>query len=375
MAYGIVGWGVYISENVVDNYRYVEERNKVKRPEDRIAPEKVTIGLGVKERRKFPPTENSATIGKVAAHNAIKRADIDPKDIAAVYFATESPVNAVAPPTELIKELGLSNNIKMIQTIFTCAGGMLAFDTACNEMYSPRYKGKYILVISSDTAQSYLGDELENTVADGASAFVIGENPVAEIEDITKDIKVYTSSTKDFWRENGNAAPSHNGKETVKAYKKHVVESLKELLKDNCSIDEFDKIGMHSPFPKIMKWAADKDKEPFMQDNPLEELVEDDLFSKKIDIAWKTGSVLGNPYSATIGIILANILENSNPGEKILISSYGSGAAAVSINMKIKEGIKEAAGKGDSVEDYLSKRKEISPETARQWLEQRINKH
>ncbi|MDD5417563.1 MAG: hypothetical protein PHW96_01575 [Candidatus Nanoarchaeia archaeon] len=371
MGYGIIknGVGVYIPETFVDNYKYVEEGNLVKRPEDRTLPEKITLGLGIKERRKVPASDNSTTLAVKASKNAIERAGINPEDIACVYFATESPVNAVAPPTELIETLGLKNETKMHLNIFTCAGGMLAIETACNEMHSPKYRGKYILVVSSDTAQAYIGDELENTVGDGACAFLIGENPVAELVDSF----VYTSSTKDFWRENGDKAPSHKGKETVKAYKNHVIGSIKGLLNKGYEINQFSKIGVHSPFPKIIEWLRRDDKEPKIENNPLEELLEED-FRRKTKIARETGARTGNPYSATIGIIFSNMLEQSVREEDLLLCSYGSGATAISMYWRTHDGI-ELLKNGKTVEKQLESKKEISPSTAKQWLEERIKKH
>ncbi len=360
--YGIKGWGIYLPLQTISNEEYIKYRNQYKEEKDKIDFKKITEGLGVIERRKAHPSEDVITMAHEASINAFKRAGVKPADIGSVYFATETHIDEVVAATELIESLGLKSNVELINLTFTCQAGTSGIISAIREA---NYNNKCILVVASDTAQANIGDALEYTVGDGAAAFIIGENPVAVI----KHVGNYTSNTKDFWRKPGEKAPSHMGEETVKSYKKHVVESLKNMLKE-CkeTIHDFNKIGMHTPFPKMMEWSARADKEPVIKDNPLEELLKKGTFFEKTRIARETGSVIGNPYPVTVLITLANMLEQSRQDEKLLIISYGSGATAMSLFIETREGLQEVVKSEKTVEEFLRVKEYISPETVLDWM-------
>ena len=84
---GIVGYGAYIPK-----YRIkVEEIARVWNKD----PNAIKNGLLVYEKAVPSLDEDTATIAVEATRNALKRANIDPKDIGAVYVGSESHPYAV----------------------------------------------------------------------------------------------------------------------------------------------------------------------------------------------------------------------------------------------------------------------------------------
>ncbi|RLG35154.1 hydroxymethylglutaryl-CoA synthase, partial [Methanosarcinales archaeon] len=197
-------------------------------------------------------------------------------------------------------------------------------------------KIKYGLAIGADVSQSSPGDALEYTAGAGSAAFVIGDDGViAEIEDFTS----FTSDTPDFWRRDLQKYPSHGGRFTGEpAYFRHIISATKELM---------DKTGLQ---------PADFDYAVFHQPNgkfPLKAAKSLGFNSKQL----KPGLIvthIGNTYSASSLIGLSAVLDNALPGQRILMTSFGSGAGSDSFALTVTDGIDEVRDKAPRVEDFLS---------------------
>lgn len=66
----------------------------------------------------------------------------------------------------------------------------------------------------------------------------------------------------------------------------------------------------------------------------------------------------GNLYSGSTPTVIARILDEAEPGDKILATSYGSGASAKSLYIEVKEGIKDKRQEVP-VKEQLDNMKEI----------------
>ncbi len=362
MNIGIKGWGFYAPEGVVLTDSFVDYDNSLKDSlEDYISSEKISKGLGIIKRRAAHQTENTLTMSYEAASNALKRANVNSESIKQIIIASENHPYKVNAPTELIKLLGTTNSVSIINYTNTCVSGMTALKDACEKSNS-FYEDGNTLVIAADKPSAYENDALRFTISHYATAFIIGKNPVVTLEDYS----VHTSNMYDFFQKHGFKAPTHMGNETSKSYKKHIINSLKKILKKGYDIRDFDYMGMHSPFPKIMEWLRREDKEPKIN-NPLKKLLKKE-FDEKIKHAKYLGSVLGNAYPATSLSILQYILEKSSSNETILLSSFGSGASAISGVFKTHEGIDKIINNGVKTHDYLNKEEVLNPETARKRL-------
>jgi hydroxymethylglutaryl-CoA synthase len=169
---------------------------------------------------------------------------------------------------------------------------------------------KYGMAIGADTSQGRPGDPLEYTASAGGAAFIIGEDKT--IADI-KDTCSYTTDTPDFWRREGQDFPRHGSRFTGEpAYFKHVTSATKKIMERNkLKPQDFKYVVFHQPngkFPLAAGAMLGFKKEQF----------ETGLLTPMI----------GNTYSGATPLGLAAVLDVANPGDLILVTSYGSGAGS-----------------------------------------------
>ena len=324
---GIVSYGVY-----VPSYRIRVEEIAKQWGEN---PDIIKSGLLVEEKSVPDMDEDTATMAVEASRAAILRAGLDPGEIGAIYVGSESHPYAVKPTATIVgAAIGASNSITAADFEFACKAGTAAIQT-CIGLVALK-KIKYGLAIGADVSQSSPGDALEYTAGAGSAAFVIGDDSViAEIEDFTS----FTSDTPDFWRRDLQKYPSHGGRFTGEpAYFRHIISATKELM---------DKTGLQ---------PADFDYAVFHQPNgkfPLKAAKSLGFNSKQL----KPGLIvthIGNTYSASSLIGLSAVLDNALPGQRILMTSFGSGAGSDSFALTVTDGIDEVRDKAPRVEDFLS---------------------
>lgn len=298
---GIVGYGTQIPR-----YRIrVEEIAKVWGAD---APA-YRRGLNLNEKSVPAPDEDCATLSVNAARNALTRAGIAPQQLGAVYVGSESHPYAVKPTGTIVSEaLGACPHVHTADLEFACKAGTEGLFIALNEVRSGMIP--FALAIGADTSQGAPSDALEYSAAAGAAAFVIGsENLIAEL----LDTHVYMTDTPDFWRREHTHYPEHGGRFTgAPAYFKHVTGATKGIMeKTGMQPDAFDYVIFHQPNGKFPVIAAKKlgFKEP----------------------QWTPGLLsptLGNTYSGSSPMGFAATLDVAEPGNLILLVSYGSGAGS-----------------------------------------------
>ncbi|OYT35425.1 hydroxymethylglutaryl-CoA synthase, partial [Archaeoglobales archaeon ex4484_92] len=203
---GIISYGSYIPRYriSVDEIARVwgEDANTIKN------------GLGVIEKSVPDLDEDAATIAVEAAREAIKRVNIDARDIGAIFVGSESHPYAVKPTSTIVGEaLGVGNSYFTADLEFACKAGTAGIQI-CYAMVKADMV-KYGLAIGTDTSQARPGDALEYSASAGGAAFIIGRDPIAEIEATYS----FTTDTPDFWRRDLQPYPSHGGRFTgIPAY-------------------------------------------------------------------------------------------------------------------------------------------------------------
>ncbi len=333
---GIVGYGVYIPV-----YRIkTGEIAKVWGEE----PQRIEKGLGIIEKAVGGTDEDASMISVMAAGNAIKTAGIDPQKIGALYVGSESHPYAVKPTATIVAEaIGATPNLTAADLEFACKAG-----TAGLQMITAMVDSRMIeygMTIGADTAQGRPADALEYSAASGGAALIAG--PEKESVAIIEDTFSYTTDTPDFWRRQGADYPSHGGRFTGEpAYFKHIIGATEGLLKKTgMKLDEFDHVVFHQPNAKFPLQAAKK------LGIPAEKL--------------KTGlltPVIGNTYSGAVPLGLSAILDIAKPGDKILATSFGSGAGSDSFSIKVTKNIEKKRTK-PSVKEYIDDKKYIDYST------------
>ncbi|MFQ5974772.1 MAG: hydroxymethylglutaryl-CoA synthase [Candidatus Hydrothermarchaeales archaeon] len=327
MNVGIVGYGVYIP-------RYRIKAEEIARIWGKDA-SKIKQNLMVGEKSVPAMDEDTATIAVEAARNALQRADINPKDIGAIFVGSESHPYVVKPTATIVAEaVEASPKMTAADFEFACKAGTAGIQTCMGMVSSDMIK--YGLAIGADTAQGAPRDALEYTAAAGGAAFIIGSNDLVATIEGTYSV---TSDTPDFWRREGQAYPRHGGRFTGSpAYFKHVFSASVGLMKEQgLEPKDFDYAVFHQPNGKFPRNVAKK--LGFAQKQ-----IEDGMLVERI----------GNTYSGSSILGFARILDIAKPGERILLTSFGSGAGSDSFSITVEGSIEKARNKAPLVGDYIA---------------------
>jgi len=331
MNVGIVGYGAYIPFH----YLAVEE----------LEPKALKLGL---IKKSIPGwDEDSVTMAVAAGNIALEVAQVKSTQVGAVYVGSESPPYAVNPSSTIVADtLNIHENYKAVDLQFACKAATAAVQMAMAQVDNGQLS--YSLVIGSDASQARPGDVLEWSAGAAAAAVVLGkEGVIARMLGMMS----YTSDTPDFWRREGQKYPEHAGRFTGEpGYFKHVTKATTGLLeKLTIKPEDITYAVFHMPNGKFPLMAAQQlgfkphQVEPFL-----------------------TVKEVGNPYSASALLGLIAVLERLKPGERVLMTAYGSGAGADAMVFEATEmivkkrwgGLKQLIEKRRkmTLTDYLSRR-------------------
>jgi len=326
---GIVGYGAYVP-------RYRLPGAEVSRV--------WTHNLGgspVIEKAVAGPDEDVTTMSIEAARNALARAGIDPQDLRAIWVGSESHPYAVKPTSTIVAEsIGASANIQAADWEFACKAGTEAVQASIGIIGSGM--GKYAMSIGMDTAQSRPGDALEYTAASGGAAFILG--PAEEACAIYSGSYSFVTDTPDFWRRADESYPSHGERFTGEpAYFNHVISAASTLMEMmNAKAEDYTYAVFHQPNVKFPERAA-----KMLGFKPEQ---------------YKTGLLageIGNTYSGSCMIGLTAILDEAQPGDRVLMVSYGSGAGSDAFDIRVTDRVRDMHGRAPTTRDYITRRTEV----------------
>jgi len=331
--YGIVGYGAYVPRLRIK----VEEIAKVWGSNA----EQIKEGLLVEEKSVPEQDEDTITISVEAGKNAIRRAQIDQQRIGALFVGSESHPYAVKPSGTVVAEaLGLSPHLMVADFEFACKAGTAGIQCCLGLVKGGEIE--YGLAIGADTSQGRPGDALEYTASAGGGAFIIGKDPLATIEGTYS----YTTDTPDFWRREGEDFPRHGSRFTGEpAYFKHVVAASKNLMeKLGLRPMDIDFVAFHTPNGKFPLRAAK------ILGFEKEKLLPGLIVTK-----------IGNTYSGASLLALCQILDTvAKPGQRILLTSYGSGAGSDAFSLLVTDKLLAARDLAPKLETYLNRKSYIT---------------
>lgn len=310
---GIVGYGIYVPTFRIKTTEIAEYWKK----------DKSSINsLGVLEKSIADWDEDCLTMAYEASKIALSNIKLNPKEIGAVFMGSESFPYAVNPvSTTLANYLGIGNEYFSSDLQFACKAGTSAIQIITSMIESGMIK--YGLAVGSDKSQSKPNDVLEFTAGSGAAAYILGSNKSKWIAELKQTVS-YSSDTPDFWRREKCEFPSHTGRFTGEpSYFKHVQNCTDTLLKNtNLKQKDFDYVVFHSPnkkFPEKINERLGFQKKQLKYSLLVEEI--------------------GNIYSGSSLISLGNVLDHVKGNEKILVTSYGSGAGSDSFYFSVKKSV------------------------------------
>jgi hydroxymethylglutaryl-CoA synthase len=298
-------------------------------------------GLPIKEKAVAGLDEDTITMSIEAARNALARACIDPQEIRAVWVGSESHPYAVKPSSTIVGEaIGATPHIQAADLEFACKAGSEAVVMGMGLVGSGM--GRYALAIGMDTAQGRPGDALEYTAASGGAAFIVGaaEESLAVYEATLSHV----TDTPDFWRRAYAHYPSHGHRFTGEpAYFEHVTSAGRKLMEEmGTTPSDYTYAVFHQPNTKFPQRAA--------------ELLG---FTPEQIKAGLLVPVIGNTYAGSSLIGLTAILDEAQPGDRILMVSFGSGAGSDAFSIRVTEQIAERRARAPLTKDYIARRVEI----------------
>jgi hydroxymethylglutaryl-CoA synthase len=323
---GIVGYGAYLPRNRVRADEIARQWGK--------DPDTIRNGLLLEEKTVPGLDEDTITISVTAGRAALDRAGIDPRHIGALYIGSESHPYAVKPSgTAVVEALGIGPEVHVADFEFACKAGTEAMFVALGLVESGRMD--YAMAIGADTSQGAPGDALEFSASAGGAAYIFGkDNLLADVLDAVS----FTTDTPDFWRREGQFYPRHGGRFTGEpAYFKHVLSATRMILeRTGLEADAFRFAVFHMPNGKFPQ-AAGKQL---------------GFTREQLRPGWIVPT-MGNTYSGSSPTGLAAALDEADPGDLILITSFGSGAGSDSFVLRATERLPEVRSHAPTVRSML----------------------
>jgi hydroxymethylglutaryl-CoA synthase len=323
---GIVGYGAFVPRNRIKSEEIAKQWGK--------DPGAIQRGLLLKEKSVPGLDEDTITISVEAARSALSRAGIEASRVGAVYIGSESHPYAVKPSgTVLIDALGIGPEVHVADFEFACKAGTEAMFVALSVVESGR--AEFALGIGADTSQGAPNDALEYSASAGGAAYVFGKERT--LADVLATYS-YTSDTPDFWRREGQFYPRHGGRFTGEpAYFKHVLAATRAIL---------DQTGMKPADFKYAVLHMPNGKFPLAAGQTL------GFEKEQLETGWVVPT-MGNTYSGSSPTGLAAILDVAEPGDNILITSFGSGAGSDSFVLRATDLLPERRGLAPTVRSFL----------------------
>lgn len=299
--------GAYVPTEVRTNQWFIDRMD--------TTDEWITKRTGISERRIASEAQMTSDLGVEAAKIAIKRANIDSKEIDLIICATISPDYMCMPSTACLiaDKLGL-NDVMALDISAACTGFVYALSVA--KAFIESEMKKNVLIVGAEKLSSIV-DYTDRTTCmlfgDGAGAAIISAtNDKSEaILDVQcssdgsqKDLLLtpgVSSGEKQFMQMKGN--------ETFKvAVRTLTSDVLKILEKNNMTNDDIDLFIPHQANYRIIKAVGD-------------------ALEFKEEQKVLTVDKYGNTSSASIPMAISDCYESGRlkSGDTILLDAFGGG--------------------------------------------------
>ena len=234
---GITGLGMHVPSKVLTNF----DIEKMVDTSD----EWIRTRTGIRERRVAEPGTTTSDLAYKAAHEALKQAHLDPKDLELMIVATTTP-DMLFPSTSCLvqQRLGAKSAV-CFDLSAACSGSVFAMITAQQYLLSGRYRNA--LVVGAEVLSSFIDCTDRSTCilfGDGAGACVLA--PVKRGGILATDMGSDGSAADLLYMPGGGSKhpPSHrsvdqrlhflrmNGGEIFKLAVRRMADSAKRVIKD-----------------------------------------------------------------------------------------------------------------------------------------------
>jgi len=296
-------------------------------------------GGGRGEKAVCGSDEDLVTMAVEAADKAIGHSGVASEDIEALYLGTASApyIEKYVAPI-LAETLWLRPEATVADYCGSLNATAMALLGCLDAIRSGRVR--LALVVGSENRAVAPGSEGEASFGAGAVAFVVGGGEaIAEVE----DVHTFSTLLTDRWRASDQDHVSDYFDYRFAreyGYQKHVVEAVNGLLrKSGREVGDFAHVVLPQPDDRLPGLAARS------------------LGIKREQLAGgMVFGFFGDLGSASPFIGLAAVLDRAGPGQRVLLASYGSGAA-VAFSLRVTDLIEKKRARAFPLERYL-KRKE-----------------
>jgi 3-oxoacyl-[acyl-carrier-protein] synthase-3 len=162
----IVGWGMYVPEQVVTNHDLAQRLD--------TNDEWIVQRSGIRQRRIAGPEESTSTMCVAAAWKALDRAGLTPRDLDLILIATSTP-DYHTPPVSSLVQAALGEHGTPAMTIVTgCTGFVYAYSVANQFIQSGAYRT--VMVVGAELLSRFVNWEDRSTCVlfgDAAGAIIL----------------------------------------------------------------------------------------------------------------------------------------------------------------------------------------------------------
>ncbi|EPQ27166.1 uncharacterized protein PFL1_05447 [Pseudozyma flocculosa PF-1] len=359
---------------------------------------KYTIGFGQKFMAFTDDREDINSFALSVVSGLLEKNNIDPRSIGRIDVGTETIIDKSKSVKTVLMDLFApsgNHNIEGIDSKNACYGGTAALFNAVNWVESSSWDGRDAIVVAGDIA-IYAEGSARPVGGAGGVALLIGPDAPLVLEPAHG---THMANFWDFYKPNlSSEYPEVDGPETIQAYLgcfdrtydafRQRVAKLKAAAAAGGSanganghadaadaaalaatkVEDFDYVVYHSPYSKLVQkgfgrllyndFAADPKNEKyasipaeFAELDRKSTITNKDvekafgaygkqLQQKMLEPSMDTVRRCGNMYSASVYGGLVSLLSNvSSPeiqGKRILVYSFGSGAAASMFAIRVR---------------------------------------
>ncbi len=325
---GITAYGAYIPFNRLERRRLAEAFGEPAPP-------------GEKAVANYD--EDSVTMAVEAARDCLN--GLSPGDLGGVYFATTTPpyrekqsattVSAALDAPELVRTADFTSTLRAGSTALLAAADAVKSGAGS------------VLVAAADCRLGAAKGQFEQLFGDAAAAFVIGkENVLAEIEDactVAGDVITQWREAEDryvrTWEDRFVVS---------RGYGPLVTKALTAMAgRRKISPQDINKLVLYAPSPRYQAGTA-------LSLGFQKQQIQDGLFD-----------TVGIAGAAHAPLMLAAALEQAEPGDRILLVTFGEGADA--ILFRVTENIKQFSPRRGVAAYLQSKKNTMNYQTYLRW--------
>lgn len=322
----IIGTGAYLPEKVISNY---DLEKMVETNHDWIMER-----TGISERRAAAEGQNTTDLAKIAADEALKNANCDPKDLDFIFFATTSPDQLMPNSASILQTKIGTGPCGALDIAAACTGFLYGLSLADMMISTGQYKK--ILVVGAEIITRFVNYEDRQTCilfSDGAGAAVVGRSEEGQDSKIyghklrcDGDLGIHLTydvggskvpvSTQDIPKD--DLYIKMNGKEIFKNATRTMAKCCKEVLEQTSfPPQEVDWLVPHQANLRIIESVAK-------------------LFEFPMDKVVVEIEKMGNNSAATIPISLHRAITDGRikRGDNVLMTAFGAGLTSGGLLMR-----------------------------------------